>query len=99
MSHVDGGKVSKHALHISVGAVHYWSPLEGQGVREECRMTVETKKGKQVKAGPRMKLWKLKKEYSCIHFRGSLEECRNSKVNYSSKKVVVDRKQMKTELL
>eukprot|EP00064_Thunnus_orientalis_P016389 superscaffoldBa00003239_g16454 len=37
-----------------------------------CRMTLETKKRKRVKAEPRMKRWRSKREACCMEFREDL---------------------------
>ena len=34
-----------------------------------CRITLETKNSKRMKAEPRIKYWKLKKEDCCVEFR------------------------------
>ena len=36
-----------------------------------CRMTMETRKRKRVKAEPKIRWWKLRKEDCCEKFRGS----------------------------
>eukprot|EP00064_Thunnus_orientalis_P005610 superscaffoldBa00000558_g5624 len=39
-----------------------------------CRMTLETRKKKRMKAEPRIKWWKLKKEDCCVDFREELRQ-------------------------